>query len=674
MIGVRDVKEGLSWISQLGEVGPVQTALGYVGCPVTNLKKTYYPAGNEKVGPFLKRHVFTWGIIGSIVASVVGFFAGKVQTKAGEETPKLIGWIRWGAHILTLGLFAGSVYSSAKGIPTKVFLSPLERMVLEGKKFLDHLLKPLNIKPTKYSDSPLRYPEITSTRIKQNNLLINMDEGKQAFLVGRTRTGKTKFAELIMGMIKDHEDSKPAGTAGKREVVTFEIKGSELLEVVTHKNPASEAYQKLAKKFGEELFAELLQSSTSGVEILQGIAQCLVKKYDEERGQNRRLVVLLDECDRLTDMAKKDGKIQEELMTPIYDAFADIFENRNNDIFLTSNQDLEEMWGVKIEKDANGIPLPPKGSKAEKLIGRIGPIYIPVHMPDEEAKCKVIGVYLRQIYKKNPNLFDGKLGAVIEKANAASDPNDPESFDLILGDEIQKYIDDKLIEVTTLGILEDNPHASQQARWCYEEGKKIFEATPGTTAADQRTRKKVIQHRLNELRKLCLEAYTFRDLPPGHIETLIINLSERSTSGSITIEEAAKAALSWPAESAQVAFVEARIGALKSALENAVVKADEKKVDDEKKLEQDRAYIESYRDTLDDIKNRGEEILAGEYYDYEGKVSGVFDDYEGTLEKRKDIKVDGYDFEQLLAKLAKAKRIAITSKTAEAKAKPVAVK
>ncbi len=553
---VQTFKEYSGYLEKFGQIGGVKKALAYAGNPICDLKKTYNLVDKKNqdniVINFLKRHVGTYGVIAGVLLFFSSGFLGKYAASSGEEGLGKLGWLSKVGRLLSIGSLVASVFSSAKGIPRDIFIDPVERLILQGKNFLDGVLKPFKEEPKTLSDNILRFPSDVNTAIDQKNLYTSLDEGKQVFLVGVTQTGKTSLCHQVIGMIVNHENNKPDGK--KREVLTHYISGKDLIKVFENPDPTSEVCRNIASQFGQGFLSELLGSSTSKLDMLRGIARCLKKKFDEGRADNnKRFVLLLDEFDEIMALAKDDnGKPQTEMMDTIFSEFAALLDDKSNDIFFTSNKTLEDMCGFGVNPETKETTLA-KGTNAEKFFGRMHTILIEVKIPDEIAKSKIIKVYLDIESKKDSNrdLYNPQfLSSVsLDESNLNS-----------AGNKVLSKIDELTKEAKN---ADNNPQ-----RWAIDTAKEIIKGSKNNKNLDLTLLRLNTEKRIQELRGMYLKYESYKTIAGGFIKPIIENLIKNAKETKSPIDETmvANFILGHPPEPVQVRAVDNQISKLKELL------------------------------------------------------------------------------------------------------------
>jgi hypothetical protein len=534
---LKDPKALLGAISEYGEMPIIKKSLGFAGGSVCGAKKVWNVETEEKgVWGFIKKHMLTWGILGGIGLNIVSVITGKISVSAGENAPKGLGFVAMISSALGIGGIIASIYSTVKGIPRDTLFTRNEKLIMEGKEILDGVMEPVDkTKLPLLSDrnlSPLRYPKETEIALADDRkYFTDFDKPKQGFFVGKKRTGKTALAELITGMIVAHEDAKPVGTEGKRDVEVIKIEGHKLLEMISDPNPEMEQYKKLASAIGGESVRELLSSGASGVDLLEGIVLRLGKKFEDARNSNppKRLVLILDEFDQLMALAKDGkGRPQTELLDAVFGSFSKFLENKNNDVFLTSNLDMYEMCGIDTSKKQESDTV--ANGNAEKFLGRMQEIYAEIKPSDARAKAEVIGVYLKQLAATSPDLFDSQF---LEGVNSLAPEN--------LGAQISKVITSKFKNAVA--------NCEMSPSWSAEQAREIYSNTFSGDFPQEAQLDKV-RVVLDEMKTKLTQSIVFEEIAPGYLKQIIMEKLP-GQSKKLTLDSVVDVILRYPASSPQ---------------------------------------------------------------------------------------------------------------------------
>lgn len=410
-----DLKSAIGYANQFQKSGLFTTAVAYAGKPIKwDLSKSdgalHEKHKSECKGVFfyLKKYVLTWGntlgAAGIALSALVGNFLPVSQEGGGKAKGLLTSLLSLGG---LLGI-VGSIWGTSSGKTVEHFVRGPERDAKIGADLLKVVEKSLNEEEKTALTSfylnkdinPLRYNKVDQKFVE--GYLNNPDKPALGFFVGKSGTGKTRAMQWITASIIAHEK------ANQKDADVWQISGQALQEIINGKVKEGES------KVGLLNEAISLAGSVTGVDpsiilgvanqmrqdkikLLKGVLYNIKQKLEEAKAMvpPKRLIVQIDEIDNLFDVAKEDGKYNEDFVNEISGLLGELFEkDKGYDILMTSNLTLDELCGLGTNfSDREQL----ERSKLAKAHGRLNQPTVchTFEIPDVETAPSIFSVYMK---------------------------------------------------------------------------------------------------------------------------------------------------------------------------------------------------------------------------------------------------------------------------------------
>lgn len=453
------VREGVGFAGRLLNSPIVEGVVSYAGIPLpkigADIKKTRSeealkdPTKTPKgIVNWIRERVLTYGVVAGVITGIGSAICGRLYISNPEGNGR-IGWLGSVLKLFSLGSIASSMFSQYKGWYVKKVNGELawQRYVLGGK--IPDLMKDPDMSELKKHHETvhlLRYNPQETTDITRVENDIKQGKRVKAFFIGGSGTGKTHTMDHDAMLIKLYEEGKTESE--KKEVVLKTISGGKLTDAVVGRGLAGQVLD-TAKQLNPEL-AQLGEQAMGLLKdnpqaALQTAIAGMIDEAEKAKEKGQRLVILIDEMDKIWKMAVKDGNIDLSMIGLLATQFQRLLEYPDLDILITGNGTIREMCFLDELKKA-GVKDDQIPTELIGLEQRLTKIRVHMSEPTFETQSKIIASRLIELQSKLNKPYEEFIDSIILNRLKTS-LRIEQATALTVSDENKTQVETKLAEI-----------------------------------------------------------------------------------------------------------------------------------------------------------------------------------------------------------------------------------
>jgi len=357
----KQVSQTVGFVGNLLNHPIVEGSVGYAGIPVpligakikeTRSEEALKDPSKTPKGPinWIRERLLTYGIVGGIIAWVGSFISGRMHVANPEENAKFA-WLSGVLKLVGLAGIASSGFSQYKGWHVKKVNGNVahQRYMNAGK--IPDLMQDPNMDELKKRFETrhlIKHNRAEHGDIQRVENKILNGERVKVFYIGESQTGKTHTMSSNAMLIKQFEEEIRILNPGQpRQEVVMKVVSAGKLSDSTSSRGLFGSVIDLAKNFNAEgaqaaeQVGNILKANPQ--EALELAVAGMLDEATKAKEKGQRLVILIDEMDKIWNMALKDNQVDLSTVGLIATRFQELLEFKDLDVLITGNGTLDQI-------------------------------------------------------------------------------------------------------------------------------------------------------------------------------------------------------------------------------------------------------------------------------------------------------------------------------------------